>query len=456
VSDRPDARARAPVSAPAQSPAPAAAPFRELDYAPGDELHLWWLADPRRPLPVGTLRLLRAARGVSLQYAPAWLANGVALSEDLPLMDIEHMPPDRDAAAGAVDDARPDRWGERVIRFVDKPQRLSLLEYLYFAGDERFGALGVSTSAARYAPKHTGALPALRDVDEIHELVRKVLDNEPIPEAKRRLIAPGTTLGGARPKALVEFGGAQWVVKFAEPGEPTDAGLVEHACMTLAAKAGIDVARTRPVPLVDGHAVAVLRFDRTGSARGPGGVMRLHAQSAHVALRAEGSPYGYPELAQLLRRRAPVRADAARRQMQELYRRMLFNVLMDNTDDHEKNHALLMDDAQQLSLAPAFDVLPSAQGLGYQQMRVGRDGADATMENALSEAALFGLSEKEARAQAASVASACAAWQSHFRKAGVSAHDIDYLARFIDRDFLRDQRNSVSHETSRTARRGRR
>ena len=146
-------------------------------------------------------------------------------------------------------------------------------------------------------------MPSLRDVDEIHELVRKVLDNEPVPESKRRLIAPGATLGGARPKGLIETDGAQSVVKFAELGDPTDVPLVEHASMTLAARADIRVAATRPIRLVDGHAVAVLRFDREGRAAG---ARRLHAQSAHVALRAEGSPMGYPELAQLLRRRAPV------------------------------------------------------------------------------------------------------------------------------------------------------
>src|SRR5262245_12409339 len=148
----------------------------------GDELHLWWLSTPARPVLIGTLRLLRTTRGVSLQYAQPWMRTGFALSEDLPLTDLEHTPVERDSAAGAVDDARPDRWGERVIRFVDKPPRLSLLEYLYYAGDERFGALGVSTSDQAYLPHATNPLPTLRDVDEIHELVRKVLDNEPVPE----------------------------------------------------------------------------------------------------------------------------------------------------------------------------------------------------------------------------------------------------------------------------------
>ncbi len=410
-------------------------------YRVTDELYLWWLGQPRTPVFIGALRLLRATRGVSLQYGEGWLRNGFALSEDLPLTDIEHRPIERDTAAGAVDDARPDRWGERVVRFVEKAPRLSLLEYLYFAGDERFGALGVSLSAQTYVPHRTGPLPALRDVDEIHELVRAVLDNQPVPEAKRRLIAPGATLGGARPKALIETNGAESVVKFAEPGDPTDTPLVEHACMTLAAKADIRVAPTRPIRLIDGHAVAVLRFDRDG--RGAS-TRRVHAQSAQVALRAEASPFGYPELAQLLRRRAPVEEGIAKAQMRELFRRMVFNILMDNTDDHEKNHVLLMDDAQHLLLAPAFDVLPACQGLGYQQMRVGRDGVDSTIENAVSEAALFGLSAGEARAQAAQVAGVCGAWKLHFAHAGVSAADIEYLSRFIDRDFLLAQRTGLA------------
>jgi serine/threonine-protein kinase HipA len=415
-------------------------------YHVTDELYLWWLGDPQTPLLIGTLRLLRATRGVSLQYAEGWLRNGFALSEDLPLTDIEHQPVERDAAVGAVDDARPDRWGERVVRFVDRPPRLSLLEYLYFAGDERFGALGVSLSAEAYSPHRTGPLPSLRDVDEIHELVRKVLENEPVPEAKRRLIAPGATLGGARPKGLIEIDGAQSVLKFAEPGEPTDAPLIEHASMSLAANADIRVAPTRPIRLVEGHAVAVLRFDRLSSGAA---VRRLHAQSAHVALRAEGSPLGYPELAQLLRRRAPVQQGAAKAQMRELFRRMVFNILMDNTDDHEKNHVLLMDDAQHLVLAPAFDVLPSAQGLGTQQLRVGREGADSTIENACSEAALFGLSAHEARTQAAQVAKVCDGWKSHFMEAGVGGADVEYLAQFIDRDFLRLQRSALIASSTR-------
>jgi serine/threonine-protein kinase HipA len=404
-------------------------------YVPTDQLFLWLLTQPAQPVLIGELNLVRTTRGVSLKYTDDWLARGFALSEDLPLLREEFFPAEKETAAGAVDDARPDRWGERVIRFIDKPPRLSLLEYLYFAGDDRFGALGVSTSATEYLPRRTGPLPTLADAETLHELVRRVLENEPVPEQQRRLISPGGTLGGARPKALLNIGGEQWVVKFAD-GDAADTPLIEHASMTLAQRAGIRVAQTQPIRLHDGHAVAIKRFDRL---RGE----RRHALTAHVALKAAAERYGYPELAQLLRRRGVVAGNTSVAQMQELFRRMVFNILIDNTDDHEKNHALLVTDAQEYELAPAYDVLPSGQGLGFQQMRVGNDEADATLDNALSMARYFALDDKSAAAEVRQVAAVVAQWKEHFAEAGVRPRDIEMYAEQIDRPFLREQRESV-------------
>jgi serine/threonine-protein kinase HipA len=166
-------------------------------YKPSDRLYLWLLTRPEQPLLVAELNMARSVQGVSLRYADSWLERGFPLSEDLPLIGEEFLPTEKGMAAGAVDDARPDRWGERVIRFIDKPPRLSLLEYLYFAGDDRFGALGVSTSAEEYLPRRLGPLPTLDEADQIHELIRKVQDNEPVPPEQKRLISPGVTMGGA-------------------------------------------------------------------------------------------------------------------------------------------------------------------------------------------------------------------------------------------------------------------
>lgn len=277
-------------------------------YQPSDRLHLWLLTQPLQPVPVGELNLVRSSQGVSLRYVDSWLQRGFPLSEDLPLIDEEFLPTEKGTAVGAVDDARPDRWGERVIRFIDKPARLSLLEYLYFAGDDRFGALGVSTSPAEYLPRRLGPLPTLQDADELQELIRKVQNNEPVPPARQRLISPGATMGGARPKALIEIAGDQWVIKFSD-GDPADTPLIEHAAMTLAQKAGIRTAQTMPVRLTHGHAVAIKRFDRVGG-------LRRHSLSARVAQRAAGERFGYPELAQLLRRRGVTEGDAYIAQME--------------------------------------------------------------------------------------------------------------------------------------------
>ena len=93
-------------------------------------MSLWWLGQPQAPQRVGTLSLQDQRRKLALNYDPAWIASpvGFALSEDLPLHPGLHLPPERDSAAGAVDDARPDQWGERVIRLIERPARQSLLE----------------------------------------------------------------------------------------------------------------------------------------------------------------------------------------------------------------------------------------------------------------------------------------------------------------------------------------
>jgi serine/threonine-protein kinase HipA len=405
------------------------------EYQPTNMLYLWLLTQPSRPVLIGSLSLVPSEQSVSLQYADGWLQDGFSLSEDLPLIGQEFLPTERGTAAGAVDDARPDRWGERVIRFIDKPKRLSVLEYLFFAGDDRFGALGVSISPREYLPRRLGPLPVLADADEIQELIRKVQNNEAVPEAQERLISPGATMGGARPKALVNIGSDQWVIKFAD-GDPADTPLIEHAAMTLAQKASIRVAETRPVRLIHGHAVAVKRFDRAGD-------RRLHSLSARVALQAAAEGFGYPELAQLLRRKGVVDGDLYVAHMRELFRRMVFNILIDNTDDHEKNHALLVTDSQQYELSPAYDVLPSGQALGFQQMRVGEQEADATMYNALSMSRMFSLTKDEAVNEVRAVAAVVDGWKEHFAQCGVTAGDIDLYAQHIDRPFLREQRDEV-------------
>lgn len=410
-----------------------------------DELFLWYLGDPATPRHVGALRLVAAGKGVSLRYGEAWLADGFALSEDLPLVDIEHLPPGRLAAdaqraVGAVDDARPDRWGEKVIRFLDKPGRLSLMEYLYYAGDDRFGALGVSRSSTSYIPRAGSPLPRLDDAQRLSEVAAKIEAAEPISAMEAKIIRAGGSLGGAKPKALIDIGGEQWVIKFFN-GEPVDTPLIEHATMTLAERAGITVARTQIIPLAGAHALAIRRFDREQG-------RRIHAISAGTAIRAatpsgEEPELGYPELARILRRVGITQDDTHQRDARELFRRMVFNILVDNTDDHEKNHALLVVDLHRngrLKLAPAYDVLPSNSGQGFQEFICGSHGRDSTLDNAMSQCDAFGLLPAEAAAEVAAVIEVVNTWQAHFARVGVSARDIESLAERIDGEHLLTQR----------------
>ena len=412
-----------------------------------DDLHLWYLANPAQPLYVGALRLVSAGKGVSLRYGQDWLTHGFALSEDLPLVDAEFLPPgrllaDAQRAVGAVDDARPDRWGEKVIRFVDKPQRLSLMEYLYYAGDDRFGALGVSTSDSQYTPRAAGPLPRLEDAQALSEVAAKIEASEPLTALESQIIAGGgSPLGGAKPKALITIDGEQWVIKFFN-NEPVDAPLVEHATMTLAALAGITVAQTQVIALAGLHAVAIRRFDRDQG-------LRVHSISAGTAIRAATASgqeplMGYPELARILRRVGVAQDNVNQRDARELFRRMVFNILIDNTDDHEKNHSLLVVSPfknGRFKLAPSYDVLPTNSGQGYQEFVCGELGRDSTLENAMSECDAFGLQVSEAAAEVANVIQVVNTWKAHFAQMGVTQRDIDSLAQQIDGEYLLAQRS---------------
>jgi serine/threonine-protein kinase HipA len=297
---------------------------------------------------------------------------------------------------------------------------------LYFAGHDRFGALGVSLHETRYDAVAATAIATFENLPQMQLAIQRVLAGENLNEAHTRLLRPGPSFGGAHPKSLIEMDGQQWVVKFAETAE-WDMPLIEHASMTLAAKAGIDVALTRALGLPQGHAVAVARFDRQATSR-------LHVLSAHTVLRAAGEPMGYPELSQLLRRYA--QPNLIKSQQAQLFKRMVFNILIDNTDDHEKNHALIRSDQGHYHLSPAFDVLPAGQALGYQQMRVGADGHESSISNALSEVAAFGLKLSEAKDMVHNIQKVVATWPAHFAKCGVKAREIEMvrvgMKRFIE------------------------
>ncbi|WP_370679951.1 type II toxin-antitoxin system HipA family toxin [Comamonas sp. GB3 AK4-5] len=408
-------------------------------YEPQDQLFLWALLVPDTPTLLGEIRLSPfVADCATFSYASSW--QDFALSEDLPLMAGQSFSAgERGSAPGALDDARPDRWGERIIRHVDRPKRLSILEMLLFAGDDRFGALGVSVSAEHYIPRNLGPYPQLRDVGELARAVEDVQAQAPITPAMQRLLQPGVTLGGARPKALLQTDSGPCIIKFSELDDEVDTPLIEHATMTLARLAGIRTADTDvlALPVRHGkkrHALTIQRFDRIGQAR-------MHCLSAKTALRAAGLPEDYSALAGILLRLGhPDRQNAQR---EELFKRMVFNILMDNTDDHERNHSIMLNFDGYYDLTPAYDMVPSLQNLGYQAMGVGRLGAESSLENALSDINEYGIKLPRAIELMQQVAAVVEHWPAHFSALGVSRGDMELLSASIDRDALRAQRRVV-------------
>ena len=408
------------------------------NYVPQDQLYVWALVNPQQPMLVGELRLSQlVADCATFAYAPPWW--NFALSEDLPIVQGQAFTAgERGSAPGAIDDARPDRWGERIIRHVDRPARLSVLEMLLFAGDDRFGALGVSVSADQYVPRQLGPYPQLRDLVPLSAAMEELQTQAPVTADMQRLIQPGVTLGGARPKALLQTDAGACVIKFSELDDAVDTPLVEHATMTLAARAGIRVAVTGvlPIPMRHGkalHALTIERFDRVGD-------YRLHCLSARTVLRAARLPESYSALATVLLRLG--HPDRQMAQREELFQRMVFNILMDNTDDHERNHSLRLGLDGYYELTPAYDVVPTLLNMGRQSMLVGAAGAESSLENALTELNEFGIRRARAMDLIRQVAQVVDGWQAHFAQQGVCRADMELLHASIDRDALRTQRHA--------------
>ena len=407
-------------------------------YVPQDQLYVWALVDPAQPTLIGELRLSQLVSNcATFAYAPDWWQ--FPLSENLPVVQGQTFSAGvRDSAPGAIDDARPDRWGERIIRHVDRPARLSILEMLLFAGDDRFGALGISVSATEYIPRRIGPYPQIAELGQLARAIEDVQTQAPVTPEIQRLVQPGVTLGGARPKALFQTDDGPCVIKFSELDDPVDTPLIEHATMTLAAQAGINVALTQVLPLPPRyakarHALTIKRFDRLGA-------YRVHCLSAKTVLLAAGLHESYGALATVLLRLGNPDQQVAMRE--ELFKRMVFNILMDNTDDHERNHCVRLGFDGYYALSPAFDVVPSLQNLGYQALSIGTQGTESTLENALTELSEFGIKRQRASELIQDVARVVDSWPQHFSALGVCAADMSQLEASIDRTFLKQQRKA--------------
>ena len=333
---------------------------------------------------------------------------------------------------GALRDAGPDYWGRHVIeKHVAKPQ-LGELDYLLYAADDRAGALGFGLGPVPPAPRRV--FNKTLDLEKLLDLADAIAADEEPPQGPEAdqvedLMLIGTSMGGARPKTVVEDDDGLWIAKFNRPDDRWNHARAEHAMLMLARACGIQSAESRIVEIGRRDVLLVKRFDREKTdegylrARMISGLTLLHTEDTHQ----HRENWSYVLLAEELRRvSATPKEDAA-----ELFRRMVFNALISNTDDHPRNHAVIAKQ-REWKLSPAYDLTPSMPvSLERRDLALscGDLGRYAHAENLLSQSQRFYLKREQAEVIVTSMEKQIeATWYETARRAGVSEKDCDTIS----------------------------
>ena len=384
------------------------------------------LAYFEKPQLMGLLRYQPAARGgiFSFEYSSAWLqqAEALAFDPDLSLVEGPQYPATERGSFGIFLDSAPDRWGRvlmqrrenaRARESKNKPAALNEWDYLLGVHDEtRLGALRFQLEeGGPFVDKDDRlAAPPITTLQELQTAslsFEQHIDEEEHPDYQRwlsQLFAPGTSLGGARPKASIrDEKGVLHIAKFPSRNDERDVGAWELVAHRLAAKAGIDVPPTRGMRMPESPYTTFLarRFDRASTGR------RLAFISAMtLTQRTDGEPgASYLELVELLQSRgANTHADCL-----ELFRRVVFNILIHNTDDHLRNHGFFI--AQDgVSLAPAYDMNPYVER-NELSLAINEVETTCDVSIAMEASSSYGLSKAEADRVIKAVKGAVSSWR---------------------------------------------
>lgn len=333
---------------------------------------------------------------------------------------------------GALRDASPDHWGRLVIQRHLGNAQPGEMTYLLFSPDDRAGALGFGLNQTPPAPRRS--FNQTLDLAKLQATADAIVADDNGAggvgqDQVEKLLVIGTSMGGARPKAVVEDGDGLWVAKFNRPDDPWNSARVEHAMLLLARACGLVTAESRVVEVGGRDVLLVKRFDREQS---PQGYRRARMVSALTLLRAEDTyqsrdKWSYVLLAEELRR---VCSDPERNAV-ELFRRMCFNALISNVDDHPRNHAVIARE-QDWQLSPAYDLTPAtpiSQERRDLAMACGDAGRVASAGNLLSQSARFLLAHPQADATMAAMEEQVrASWYATARGAGVSERDCEKIS----------------------------
>jgi len=327
---------------------------------------------------------------------------------------------------GSFRDAAPDYWGRLVIAEDAKvpPEAISEIDFLIAANATRAGNLDFRLSPENSEP---GLVPPhFNQLAQVLEAAEKLQSGEKIENHLLQLLRQGSSIGGARPKCTVEWEDSLWIAKFPAKGDTLNIPRLEYATMILARLYGIRIPEVRIVAIGEKDVFLIRRFDRE---KGESGWLRhgfLSALSLMQWDERDRLRWDYPAIADIMRRYMTAT------DIEELYRRMIFNILVRNTDDHPRNHGVVIE-GEKMSLSPGYDIVPTPvqSGVGTDfrlAMSVGEQGREATLENALSRSARFGLSKGDAQAIVAQLLETTGNWREHYEDCGISGREWDLLA----------------------------
>jgi serine/threonine-protein kinase HipA len=363
------------------------------------EAFVWiWLPGATEPVVAGKL----TAEGISLvfNYGKSYLerANAIALYDaELPLKAGELPLPNGLNMPGCIRDGAPDAWGRRVLlnRILGRKGKeadvaqLDELTYLLESGSDRIGALDFQRSAIEYRPR----VPVGASLDELLRSAERVEKGIPLTPDLDQALYHGSSIGGARPKALIEDNNKKYVAKFSSTGDLYSIVKAEFMAMRLAALCGLNAAPVLRTTASNKDVLLIERFDRI---RVKEGWQRRGMLSALTLLGLDemmARYASYTDLAEIIRHKF---TDVSV-MLNELFSRLVYNILCGNTDDHARNHAAFWD-GHMLSLTPAYDICPQGRSgnEATQAMLISGENRMSRISSCLEAAHHFLLSREEA------------------------------------------------------------
>lgn len=380
----------------------------------------------------------------TFEYDAGWLAHAARFSLE-PALKLGPGPFHTMADLpmfGAIGDSAPDRWGRTLMRRMERRRaeregsaQRSLLEmdYLLLVDDEaRQGALRFAKyEGGPFLRENEGhRIPPLIELPKLLSATERVIENKDTDEDLQLLLAPGSSLGGARPKASVkDKKGLLAIAKFPRKDDEYNTVAWEAVAFSLAAQAGIAVPSAELCKVARKQILLVRRFDREGATRIP----FLSAMSMLGA--KDNETRSYLEIVDALRQHGA----AAKTDMEALWRRIVFNILISNTDDHLRNHGFLYQGQEGWRLSPAYDLNPVPVDIKPRVLStaINEDNATASLQLAMEVAGYFELDNKRAKATAAEVGRAVAKWRKEAARIGLSKSEIERMTSAFDHEDLK-------------------